>query len=233
MPKCDAVFEGGGVKGNRLAGAVASASLFVLLLASLLAAGPSHAADQAELLQQQAIQRIDGFVDLFRTSGDRTTRLPQLQQAERELIASYRAFLSRGDLVAGALSLIKLGDARRMLDRGDDAMEAYREAERLARQANQPAHEVKALLGQAKVEFLFLMRRNLGAAAWISGRIKRARGFFHPHGVLGEGIPRRCSANASRKASTAAGGAESEMVSPAAASRSQWDSARYGETHRS
>ncbi len=138
------------------------APYLLLLPALLLVKAASHAADQAELLQQQAIQRIDGFVDHFRTTGDRVTRLPQLQQAERELIASYRAFMGRGDLAAGALSLIKLGDARRMLNRADLAFESYREAENLAKRASHPPHQVKALLGLAKVEFL--MRRNLGAA---------------------------------------------------------------------
>ena len=132
----------------------------LLCCSPLIAAG--QPADAPLALQRRAIQRIDGFVDHFRRTGDRTARRPDLREAETELVASYRGLLGRGDVAGAALSVLKLGDARRLQDQWDPAMKLYREAEKLARRADHPSHLAKALMGQMKVEYLG--RRNLGAA---------------------------------------------------------------------
>src|SRR5437868_5010360 len=58
-------------------------------------------------LQQQAIQRIDAFVEYFRKTGDLQSRVPDLAQAEAELAASNSMLAARGDWPALALGLIK------------------------------------------------------------------------------------------------------------------------------
>lgn len=135
----------------------------MLLCGSTLAIPASaQLADDPLVLQRQGIQRLDGYVDHFRRTGDRVTRRPDLLQAEQELSASYRGLMSRGDVAGAALSALRFGDARRMQDQWDSAIDVYREAEKLARRADHPAHLAKALMGQMKVEYLG--RRNLGAA---------------------------------------------------------------------
>jgi hypothetical protein len=59
---------------------------------------PSLAAAQGDplALQQQAIRRLDTFIDHFRKTGDLQSRLPDLAQAEAELATSNRTLAARG-----------------------------------------------------------------------------------------------------------------------------------------
>ncbi|MGA1864312.1 MAG: CHAT domain-containing tetratricopeptide repeat protein [bacterium] len=104
------------------------------------------------LLQQQAIKRIDGFIDHFRKTGDFTTRMYDLQLAERELKDSYEGFIKLGDLGSASLSLIKVGDIYRMQNQWDEAIRYYERAEKLAEKANHIAYQAKALMGHARAE---------------------------------------------------------------------------------
>ena len=47
-------------------------------------------------LRQQAIRRIDGFVEAFRKTGDMRSHIPDLAHAERELAASNQVLAARG-----------------------------------------------------------------------------------------------------------------------------------------
>ena len=65
------------------------------LIASLSISESSSIGDDPAAIQQRAIQRIDGFVDRFRKTGDRTALLADLRQAEVELATSYEVLLRR------------------------------------------------------------------------------------------------------------------------------------------
>src|SRR5262245_9948927 len=84
-------------------------------LASLILL-PALAAAQGDplALQQQAIRRIDAFIDHFRKTDDRRSRLPDLAQADAELTASNRALAARGEWATLAHGLIKQGHIYRM-----------------------------------------------------------------------------------------------------------------------
>ena len=89
-------------------------ALKVGLLGLLLNCSPAAAQGDPVALQQQAIRRLDGFVDHFRKTGDMQSRLPELAQAEAELAASNRALAARGDWSALAIGLTKQGHVYRM-----------------------------------------------------------------------------------------------------------------------
>src|SRR5215510_6513905 len=65
---------------------VLQAGLLSLLVCTSIAA----AQGDPLALQQQAIRRLDGFIDYFRKTGDMRSRLNELAQAEAELSASNR-----------------------------------------------------------------------------------------------------------------------------------------------
>ena len=127
-------------------------TLVVLLLvccaASTVSSVAAQPADDPLALQRLGAERVDGFVDHFRKTGDRTTRRPDLLQAEQLLAASDRGLMARRDLAGAALILLRLGDAKRMQDQWDAAMTLYREAEKHARQADHQPYLAKALMGQ-------------------------------------------------------------------------------------
>ena len=111
---------------------------------SLLA---SHALGQGDplALQQQAIRRIDGFIEAFRKTGDMRSRIPDLAQAERELAASNQALAARGDWDALALGLIKQGHTQRMQSNWAPAIGLYSQAGEAARRAGNVVHQADAL----------------------------------------------------------------------------------------
>jgi CHAT domain-containing protein len=123
----------------------------------------AYPADDPKVLQKQGIKRIDQYTDHFRRTGDQTSLLPELQEAQSELKASYDGFLARRDFAAAAWSVIKLGDIERLQTHWDAASRLYTRARDLARQANHSGYQAKALLGLAKREVYG--GGNLGAAA--------------------------------------------------------------------
>jgi tetratricopeptide (TPR) repeat protein len=112
-------------------------------------------------LQQEAIKRIEGYIEHFRKTGDQQSRLGDLAQAADDLTASSQQFLQQGDEAAAALSLIKCGDALRIQSRAD-AAESYREGLRLAQKTNHRLNQVLALIGLGRTETNLL--KDYGAA---------------------------------------------------------------------
>lgn len=138
--------------------------IFSAMVVLILFALPSvcFSDTEASLQQNQAIKRIDRYIEHFRKTGDRQTLLKELQQAEIELKNSFEMFKKAGNLAGGALSLIRLGDIQRLQNRWKEAKDYYEKAENLAKKANHSAHHAKALTGLARVESLGL--RDYGAA---------------------------------------------------------------------
>src|SRR4029450_11870965 len=64
--------------------------VLAILLVTLCSAGYSQY--DPSTLQKQSIQRLDAFVENFRKTGDFQSLLPQLQEAEAELLVSYKGF---------------------------------------------------------------------------------------------------------------------------------------------
>ena len=126
--------------------------LYRLVLGVLLATGmPVRAADPTEL-QRGAVEKIDAVVDHYRKTGDFKSRIGELDDAERQLLASINGFRDRDDLANVALSLIKLGQIQRMRTKWDAALPFFQQAEIEARKANRPAYEAKALMYRAGAE---------------------------------------------------------------------------------
>jgi CHAT domain-containing protein len=117
----------------------------------------SSTQDPAQL-QQQAIQRIERFIEHFKRTGDHTSLLPELKQAEAELIVTVQEFRTRGNLPDAALSLVKLADSQRLQTYWDRALELYGQALTVAQNAKHPEYQARALKGMAKAEFLGLNR---------------------------------------------------------------------------
>jgi CHAT domain-containing protein len=105
---------------------------------------------QARALQTQAVARIDRFVDYFRRTFDQQRLRQELLEATGELAQSAKLFQDAGARKEAAHSLVKLGDALRYLNEWDESMRVYRQGASLAREANAPTIECKALLGNAR-----------------------------------------------------------------------------------
>ena len=134
----------------------------VFMILSLVALSALSVADDATLLQQNAIARIEAFVEHFRKTGDFQSRVADLQQAEAELTASNRAFAARGDWSAAAHGLVRLGQIQRMRANWESALAHYRQAEATARRASDAALQARALIGLAQTE---AQLRDYGSAA--------------------------------------------------------------------
>lgn len=133
---------------------------FVIL--NMLTLSAPAAENDAALVQQQAIARIEAVVDHFRKTGDFRSRVADLQESESELTTSNQAFAARGDWSAVAHGLVWLGQIQRMRDTWEPALAYYRQAEVTAQRANDIAMQVKALTGIAKAEAAL---RDYGSAA--------------------------------------------------------------------
>lgn len=107
-------------------------------------------------LQQQGIQRLESYIEHFRKTGDQRSRLPDLTRAATDLAASQEEFFRRGENAAAALSVIKLGDVRRLQNQPRLALDCCEQGLRLARKANHKTNEVLALLGSARAEVYML-----------------------------------------------------------------------------
>lgn len=135
--------------------------VWLVLVSALVCVSASLAFSATEdpaRLQQQGIQRIERFIEQFKRTGDRTSLLPELKQAEAELTLTEQEFRRRGNLPGAALSLVKLGDLQRLQTHWDRAVELYGQALTTAQQAEHPEYQARALKGMAKAEFLGLNR---------------------------------------------------------------------------
>ena len=133
--------------------------LVVLLLC--LAPGSGFAQNDPISLQTRAIQRIDGFVDQFRRTGDMRSRLRDLAEAATELDASNQAFAVRGAWADLALGLIKKGHIYRMQGQWPQSIALYEQAEEAAKRGRHVAHQADALAWKGLAES---SRRNVGQA---------------------------------------------------------------------
>ena len=139
-------------------------SLFALLLLGTLLftlLGQTFAQGDPLALQQQAIRRIDAFVEAFRKTGDIRSRMGDLAQAEQELAASNQMLAARGEWAALAFGLIKQGHIQRMQSNWVPAIALYRQAGEAARRAGSVTHQADALAWGALAE---ASRPNLGQA---------------------------------------------------------------------
>jgi CHAT domain-containing protein/tetratricopeptide (TPR) repeat protein len=128
-------------------------SRVIAWLALAILISSAHSASDPKQLQDQAIARVDLFIEHFRKTGDFKTRVAELLvPAQNELITSYQGLNAQGDLAGAALSLIKLGAIQRMLTQWQPAMEIYQEAVKTARAAKHTAHHADALTGLAMAE---------------------------------------------------------------------------------
>ena len=144
------------VRGRFFAEAFQAGLLSLLLFSSVAGAQGDPLA-----LQQQAIRRIDDFVDHFRKTGDMRSRLPDLAQAEAELASSSRTLAARGDWSALALGLIKHGHVYRMQGQWPNAIALYQQAEEAAKRGRDVVRQADALAWRALAES---SRRNVGQA---------------------------------------------------------------------
>jgi len=131
--------------------------LFRILLAQVFLslsalAPPAVAQGDALALQQQAIRRIDGFVDHFRKTGDRRSHAGDLAQAEAELVASNRIFAERGDWGALAFGLMKQGTVQRIKGNWQPAIALYLQSEEAAKRARSVAHQAESMAWRALAE---------------------------------------------------------------------------------
>jgi CHAT domain-containing protein/tetratricopeptide (TPR) repeat protein len=125
----------------------------IVLFALIVFTSSPHGASDPKQLQDQAIKRIDLFVEHFRKTGDFKTRVAELlAPAQNELVSSHQGFNAVGDLSGAALSLIKLGAIQRALSQWQAALEVYQEAVKTARAAKHTAHHADALTGLAMTE---------------------------------------------------------------------------------
>ena len=121
-----------------------------------LAQNPPSLETDPQHLQQQAIARIEHCIEHVRKTGDFASLRPELEKADQELKISSELFLRHGDQANAALSLIKRGDALRLLYRWEQAVKMYHQALGLARQADNPGYQAKALIGMGRAEDLGL-----------------------------------------------------------------------------
>ena len=125
----------------------------IVFFALVVFASSVQSASDPKQLQDQAIKRIDLFVEHFRKTGDFKTRVADLLlPAQNDLLASHQAFSAQGDLAGAALSLIKLGSIQRMLGQWQPALEVYQAAVKTALAAKHAGHQAEALTGLALAE---------------------------------------------------------------------------------
>lgn len=114
--------------------------------------GPAHAIDDAAIIQQRAIKRMENIIEHFLRTGDSTGQANEFQEAQNELTDSYNAFVRSGDNASAALSLIKIGDMLRMQNKWQDAKTNYQQGYNFAKRAGHNENQARARLGQAKAE---------------------------------------------------------------------------------
>ena len=128
---------------------LASAPL-VLILALAWFLEVSATIEDAQPLQEEAIKRLNRYIDHFRRTFDQQALRNELIEAVNELERSIELFQRAGKHQDAAHSMVKLGDALRYLNRWDAAIDVYQEAAAEARAASAPGVEVNALLGNAR-----------------------------------------------------------------------------------
>jgi len=106
--------------------------------------------NDARVLQDRAIARIDRYLDHVRRTFDQNALNQELLQAGRELDRSVELFRAAGAQADVARSMVKLGDVGRYRSDWDAAIQSYGQAAREARMAGAAEVECKALIGNAR-----------------------------------------------------------------------------------
>lgn len=101
-----------------------------------------------------AMSLVTLFIDHFRRTGDRTSRLALLDSAGAELLDAYQALESGKDFDLASLSLIKLGEVLRLRGAWEPAIQLYEKADALARRERNAAREAAARVGLARTKLL-------------------------------------------------------------------------------
>jgi tetratricopeptide (TPR) repeat protein len=114
--------------------------------------GLVYASNYPADLQQRGIERIERFREHFRKTGDYTSLVSELLQAQKELRESYNAFIDNGANASAALNLIKLGDVHRLQDEWQEAEKYYQQGYDLAKRADHVEYQARARLGQSQAE---------------------------------------------------------------------------------
>jgi len=103
---------------------------FVMILL-VTASSPTYAnVNDARMLQDRAIARIDRYIDHFRRTSDQQALRDELTQAARELERSIELFRAGSARADAARSMVKLGDIQRYLSDWDSAIRIYEQAAR-------------------------------------------------------------------------------------------------------
>ncbi|TKB88236.1 MAG: CHAT domain-containing protein [Nitrospira sp.] len=122
------------------------------LMVLLVTASPAAYANMndARVLQDRAIARMDRYIDHFRRTFDQIALRDELTEAALELERSVPLFQAAGAREDAARSMVKLGDIGRYLSDWDSAIRTYERAAREAGAAGAGSVECKALLGSAR-----------------------------------------------------------------------------------
>jgi CHAT domain-containing protein/tetratricopeptide (TPR) repeat protein len=110
------------------------------------------AQNDATALQQRAIGRIDGYRQDFLKTGDSTSLAPELERAGQELSESLDQFTRSGAEAEAALSLLTLGELRRMQKRHAEAIEFFTRGFALAKKTGDATYQARARIGQGRSE---------------------------------------------------------------------------------
>ncbi|HEY7291941.1 MAG TPA: CHAT domain-containing protein [Vicinamibacterales bacterium] len=125
-----------------------TAGLALALLGSTLVL----AQDDALAVQKRAVARIDAVVDRFRRTGDARLQTSELMQADMELAASNRVFVTRGNWSALSYGLTKQGSIRRMQAQWADSISFYQQAADAAARGRDVVRQADALAWRALAE---------------------------------------------------------------------------------
>lgn len=146
---------------RRLMGLFARALACCLPVVSILAASGQHD-DRASGLQSDAIARIARWRDYVRRTGDAQSTISELSMAQAELNAAFNRFLQIKDNADAAWSAINLAEILRSVNRFEQAIPIYKQAEDLAQKSNRRDYQTKAL---ARLAFAEMSVKQLDAAA--------------------------------------------------------------------
>ncbi len=135
---------------------------FTLILCLVLFASTATAQGDPLVLQQKAIRRIEAFIEHFRKTGDRKSRVRDLAQAEAELAQSNRILSTREEWSALSLGLVKEGDIYRMQAQWPKTIAFYQQAVDAAKRGQDVIRQADALARKGLAE---KSRNNLGQAS--------------------------------------------------------------------
>lgn len=118
--------------------------LWCLMLAALPPAFGQGGRDP-QTLQNNAIAKIDHWVDYVRRTGDAKSTVSELAAAQADLKASFDIFQQQNDPAGASLSTIKIATIQRLLNQWRQAVPIYQAAIELAKLARRTDYQTTAL----------------------------------------------------------------------------------------